>query len=109
MLIDDSKEQHSLDGFRIFDLLNEIYLEFNPYDNIEKYEDGCRKKFAGIENDKNIESLKDDLLSRWKNGQIDLIKNKEAIPDRNITISLLQKGSFVITDYNYLFYKMKHS
>jgi hypothetical protein len=106
---DDPKEQRSWDGFKIFDLLNEIYLEYNPYDNLDKYAEECRKQFTDIENDKNIEIVKDDLFCRWTNGQIDLLKNPGATPDRNNAIHFLIQGELVITDYNYLFYKMKHS
>lgn len=109
MIEDYHKGQYSQDGLRIFDLLNEIYIQYNPYDELDKYVRECKKQFAGIENDKNIESIKDELFTRWTNGQIDLLKDRSAAPDRNNIIPFLKNGIFVITDYVYLFNKMKYS
>lgn len=109
MIKDEPKGQYSQDGLRIFDFLNEIFIQYNPYDEPDKYVKECKKQFAGIENDKNIESIKDDLFIRWKNGQIDLLNVQGAAPDRNNIIPFLKKGVFVITDYVYLFNKMKYS
>ncbi len=106
MAINKPKENPSQDGLQIFDLLNEIYLKFNPYDNLDNYVKECKKQFANIENEKNIEPIIDDLFRRWANGQIDSLMEQNKIPDRNKIISFLKNGVFVITDYQYLFYKM---
>ena len=87
-----------------------IYLlVYNPYDNPNAYIKECKKQFAGIERDKNIESIKNELFIRWTNGQLDSLKDKGAEPDKNNIIPFLQNGTLVITDYVYLFNKMKFS
>lgn len=103
------KERPSLDSLGIFNLLNEIYIKYNPYDDLIKFTEECKKQFAGIEQIKNIESIKEDLFRRWTNKQIDLLEDQGIAPDKNNIISFLQNGAFVITDYQYLFYKMRFS
>jgi hypothetical protein len=109
MTADRTNQQISQDGLQIFDLLTEIFLKSNPYDNLSEYIEECKKQFADIENDNNIESIKEDLFRRWTNGQLDSLNTQGIAPDKNKIISFLQKGEFVITDYQYLFYKMMYS
>jgi hypothetical protein len=109
METDKTKQQNAQDGLQIFDLLNEIYISYNPYDNPDAYVKECKKRFAGIEKDKNIEAIQNDLFMRWTNGQLDSLKEKGAAPDKNNIIHLLQNGILVITDYVYLFNKIKFS
>jgi hypothetical protein len=109
MKIDEPNEKNKLDGFKIYNLLNEIYLKCNPYDNPDGYAKECKKQFADIEKDKNIESIKEDLFRRWTNGQLDSIKDQGMAPDKNKVIPYLQNGVFVITDYQYLFNKMMYT
>jgi hypothetical protein len=106
MIKNKSKEQFSKNGLEIFDLLNEIYIKYNPYDNLNNYVEECKKQFADLENDANIDSIIEDLFRRWTNGQIDSLKDQGITPDKNNILSFLKDGIFVITDYQYLFYKM---
>ncbi len=102
MIIKEPEEQYSQDGLRIFNILNEMYIKYNPLaspNNYSLYKEDCKKQFLYIEQESGIELIKNDLFRRWVYRQLHTPDNTNLLPTRDNVIPLLKSGGLVISEY----------